>query len=106
MKLGIIVYSNDAETVWNAFRFANFALVMGDEVRAFLVAKGVEWESLDTDKFNVTEQIQNFLGSKGKIFDCGTCLEIHQLKAPERFIVATLKDLYDIVSESDRIVSF
>ena len=68
MKLGIIVYSNDAETVWNAFRFANFALVMGDEVSAFLVAKGVEWESLDTDKFNVTEQIQNFLNSKGKIF--------------------------------------
>ena len=106
MRLGIIIYSNDSETVWNAFRFANFALAMGDEVSVFLIAKGVEWESLDTDKFKVAEQIQSFLASKGKIFDCGTCLEIHQLKAPETFTVATLKDLHDIVSESDKVVTF
>jgi uncharacterized protein involved in oxidation of intracellular sulfur len=32
MKIGIVVYSNDSETVWNAFRFANFALKEGDEI--------------------------------------------------------------------------
>ncbi|MCD4843517.1 MAG: hypothetical protein K8R25_03415 [Methanosarcinales archaeon] len=32
MKMGIMVYSNDSETVWNAFRFANFALKEGDEI--------------------------------------------------------------------------
>ena len=55
MKLGIVVYSGDSEAVWNAFRFGNFALAMGDEVKVFLLGKGVESESLDTDKFNVTE---------------------------------------------------
>lgn len=105
MKLGIIVYSNDPETVWNAFRFVN-AIPASDEVRVFLIGKGVEWASLDTDTFNVTEQIERFVDSGSKVYICGTCLEIHRLKAPEKFIVATLKELQDIVKESDKIVTF
>jgi len=106
MKLGIVVYSDDSETVWNAFRFGNFVLAMGDEVKAFLIGKGVEVELLDTDKFNVTEQLQTFVGIGGKIFACGTCLEIHQLEAPEIFTVSTMKDIYEIVEQSDRIITF
>jgi len=49
VKLGLIVYSNDPETVWNAFRFGNYAVKAGDEVKAFLSGKGVESETLDTD---------------------------------------------------------
>jgi peroxiredoxin family protein len=55
MKLGIVIYSNDAETVWNEFRLGNFAVNKGDEVKAFLLAKGVEVASLDSDRFKVTE---------------------------------------------------
>ncbi len=55
MKTGIVVYSDDSETVWNAFRFGNFCLKEGDDVTVFLMAKGVECESLDTEKFVVTE---------------------------------------------------
>lgn len=55
MKLGIILYSADAETAWNAFRFGNFALKRGDATGVFLLGKGVECESLDTEKFKVTE---------------------------------------------------
>jgi len=54
MKIGIIIYSDDAETVWNAFRFGNFSLKVGDMAKVFLMGKGVECESLDTDKFKVT----------------------------------------------------
>lgn len=42
MKLGIVIYSCDPETVWNAFRFGNHALKNGDAVKIFLLAKGVE----------------------------------------------------------------
>jgi uncharacterized protein involved in oxidation of intracellular sulfur len=42
MKLGIVIYSNDPETVWNAFRLGNFGLKEKDEVKVFLLAKGVE----------------------------------------------------------------
>ena len=106
MKLGIVIYSGDSETIWNAFRFGNFALAMGDEVRVFLLGKGVEAESLDAGKFKVSEQLQTFLDSGGKILTCGTCLEIHGLTAPEKFTVATLKDIYEIVRDSDKFVTF
>ena len=47
MKIGLVTYSNDVEIVWNAFRLGNFALKDGDKVKAFLLAKEVEVESLD-----------------------------------------------------------
>ena len=106
MKVGIVIYSDDSETVWNAFRFGNFTLAMDDEVKVFLIGKGVEVELLSTDKFDVAGQLKEFVDSGGKIFICGTCLEIHQLKAPEKFTVATLKDIYEIVKESDKVVTF
>ena len=33
MKLGIIISTIEPETVWNAYRLANFALNQGDKVR-------------------------------------------------------------------------
>ncbi|MBI5001267.1 MAG: DsrE family protein [Euryarchaeota archaeon] len=106
MKLGIVIYSNDPETVWNAFRLANFALREGDEARAFLMARGVECESLDTEKFKVTEQIRSFLGAGGKTFACGTCLKIRQSEGSEACPLSTMKDLYDIVRECDKVLTF
>ncbi len=41
MKLGIVIHSTDAETVWNGFRLGVFALKQGDQVKIFLMAKGV-----------------------------------------------------------------
>ena len=53
MKLGIIIYSTDAEAVWNAFRLGVFARKQGDQVSVFLLAKGVECEGLETPVFRV-----------------------------------------------------
>jgi uncharacterized protein involved in oxidation of intracellular sulfur len=106
MKIGIIVYSNDTETVWNAFRFGNFALNQGDEVRVFLLGKGVESESLDTDKFKVTEQMQTFINNSGKTFACGACLKIRQSEGSEICPLSTMKDMYEIIKESDKIIAF
>jgi uncharacterized protein involved in oxidation of intracellular sulfur len=106
MKIGIIIYSNDTETVWNAFRFGNFALKEGDEVKLFLLGKGVECESLDTEKFNVTEQKRLFVNSGGKIFACGACLKIRHSEGSEMCPLSTMKDLYEIVKESDKVVTF
>ena len=106
MKIGIVIYSNDSETVWNAFRFANFALKQDDKIKVFLLAKGVECESLDTDKFKVTEQIQTMIDNGGEIFACGSCLKIRQSEGSEVCPLSTMKDLYDIVTESDKVVTF
>ena len=106
MKTGIIIYSNDAETVWNAFRFANFSLKEGDTVKIFLLAKGVEYEKLDSEKFDIKKQAKSFLEDNGKIFACGTCLKSRESEGSQMCPLSTMKDLYDIVKESDKVVSF
>src|SRR3989338_2897220 len=106
MKLGIILYSSDPETVWNAFRLGNFALGKGDKVKVFLLAKGVECESLDTDKFRVTDQMRDLVKAGGKILACGTCLKLRDSEGTELCPLSMMADLYAMVKESDRVVSF
>jgi len=106
MKLGIIIYSNDTETVWNAFRLGVFSLKQKDEVKIFLLGKGVECESIDTEKFKVTEQIKQFIDSGGCILACGSCLKIRSSEGSETCPLSTMKDLYDIIKESDKVLTF
>ncbi|MDD5302510.1 MAG: DsrE family protein [Elusimicrobia bacterium] len=106
MKLGIIIYSTDPETVWNAFRLGVFSLKQGDQVKVFLLAKGVECEKLNTDQFKVTEQMQAFVDNGGKILACGTCLKLRHSEGTELCPLSTMKDLYDIVKESDKVLTF
>jgi hypothetical protein len=49
MNIGIVIYSEDPETVWNAFWFGTFALQKSDNTKVFLMGKGAECESLNTD---------------------------------------------------------
>jgi len=106
MKTGIIIYSNDAETVWNAFRFANFSLKEGDTVKIFLLAKGVEYEKLDSEKFDIKKQAKSFLENNGKIFACGTCLKSRDSEGSQMCPISTMKDMYELVKESDKVISF
>ncbi len=106
MKLGIIIYSTDAETVWNAFRLGVFALKEGDTVNVFLLANGVECESLDTDQFPVTTQMKDLVERGGKILACGTCLKVRGSEGTELCPPSTMKDLYELVRDSDKVVSF
>jgi uncharacterized protein involved in oxidation of intracellular sulfur len=106
MKLGVVIYSGDSETVWNAFRFGNFAISQKDEVNVFLLGKGVESESLDTEKYKVTEQMKSYVDNGGKIFACGSCLKIRNSGGSEICPLSTMKDLYVIIKESDKIVTF
>jgi len=106
MKLGIVIYSSEAETVWNAFRLAVFALKKGDAVKVFLLASGVEAETLDTDRFDVTLEMQAFVDAGGNIKACGTCLKIRQSEGSEICPLSTMEDLYGIVSDSDKVLTF
>lgn len=107
MKLGLVVYSNDPETVWNAFRFGNHAIEQyGDEVRVFLLGRGVEAESLDTAAFKVTEQMGQFAAAGGTILACGTCLRSRQLGGSEVCPASTMHDLHRLVAECDKVLTF
>ena len=98
MKLGLVVYSDDSETVWNAFRLGSFAQNEGDTVKVFLLARGVECESLDTEKFNITEEMQQFVDGGGEILACGTCLKIRNSEGSEMYPLSTMKDLYGVIT--------
>lgn len=66
----------------------------------------MECGSLDTDKFKVTEQMQTLVDSGGEIFACGMCLKIRYSEGSEMCPMSTMKDLYEIVRGSDKIVTF
>src|SRR3989344_148375 len=106
MKIGVIISSNDAETCWNALRYANFCVGQKDEVKVFFIGKGVEYQKISTDKLNTVEQAEKLLKSGGKLYACGTCIKSREQKASEMCPLSTLKDMYDIVKESDKVVSF
>ena len=106
MKIGVIIPSNDAETCWNAIRYANYVLDQKDEVKIFFMGKGVEYQKISTDKFNTIEQSEKFMQSGGKIFACGSCIKSREHEVSDMCPISTMKDMYEIVKESDKVVTF
>lgn len=106
MKLSIVLYSSDAETIWNAFRLAILASKKKDIVKIFLLAKGVEAKDLDTDKFKITQLMREFVDEGGEILACGTCLKLREVESSELCPMSTLEDLYSLVCNSDKVISF
>lgn len=104
MKLGIVISSNDPETVWNAFRLGNLALKNEDKVSVFLLAKGVEAETLESEKFDVLGQMKEFADNTGEILACQTCLKFRNSN-PEACEISTMSDLYHLIAESDKLIS-
>lgn len=106
MKIGIILYSNDPETVWNAFRFGTFSIKQGFAVKVFLTGRGVEAENLDTEQFKVVEMMQAYVEAGGQIFTCGTCLKLRSKDGTALCPLSNMKTMLDIVTESDKVLTF
>ena len=106
MKLAIVLSSSQAETNWNAFRLANLALSNGDVVSVFLLGKGVEYGKNTSAQFDVTQQVQKFLESDGRIVACGTCMTIRKQKSTQECPVGGIEDLYNLIVESDKVLTF
>lgn len=104
--LAIVIYSNDAESVWNALRLANFSLSQKDTVSVFLLGKGVEAQNLKSAKFDVKSQLETFVKNGGKILACGTCLSIRNEKSTELCPVSTMADLYEMIKNARKVLTF
>ena len=63
MNMLFIIKTDDAETVYNAMRLANIAVEKKDEVNVFMLGKGVCFEQISSEQFNVKEQIDKFNGN-------------------------------------------
>jgi uncharacterized protein involved in oxidation of intracellular sulfur len=106
MKLGIILYSNDPETVFQTFRLGTVALKNGDEVRLFMLAKGVECDTLDNEKWHISEQIRDFQENGGKTLSCTSCLKIRQKNEGKGCTRSSLEELYRIIEQCDKVLTF
>jgi uncharacterized protein involved in oxidation of intracellular sulfur len=106
MRLGIIVGTNEAEVVWNAFRFGVTALKANHKVNIFLMNKGVEIEEIKDERYNIKEQVDLFIESQGKMLACGTCLKSRQKGGSSVCPISTMKDLLKLVEDSDKILTF
>ena len=105
-SIGLVIYSNDAETVWNALRFANFAVSSGDSVEIFLLGKGVEMDTLAKYNNDIKEQSDIFLGSGGVILGCGTCLRSRNNFEPKVCKMSSMSALYDLVRKNKVLLTF
>ncbi len=106
MRIGIIIATNDAETCWNALRYGNFAINQGDKVKVFFMGKGVEYQKVSTDKFNTIDEVEKLMQNGGKIYACGTCIKSREQESSDICPISTMKDMYDIIRESDKVVTF
>ncbi len=105
MKLGVIITQTDPETVFNALRLALFGLEQGDKVRIFLSGRGVEIDQIEDPTFDVRGQARKVLDAGGEFLACGTCLKLRNSEGSEVCPLSTLKDQYEIVRDSDRLVT-
>ena len=105
-SIGMVIYSNDVETVWNAFRLANHSKNQGDTVQVFLLAKGVEVDLLVNDNKDLKEQVDAFLEKGGEIQGCGTCLKSRKNNEPQVCTFSSLADLYEVIRKNKIVLTF
>jgi sulfur relay (sulfurtransferase) complex TusBCD TusD component (DsrE family) len=105
MRLGMIITQTNPETVFNALRLALYSLEQGDQVRIFLSGKGVEIDQTEDSTFDVKDQARKVLEAGGHFLACGACLKLRHSDGSELCPLSTLKDQYEIVRDSDRVIS-
>lgn len=106
MKFAITLSTADPETAFNALRLGNFARSKGDEVGVFLIGTGVDLEKATDPRFDVIGQARKLQEAGGKIMACGTCLKLRESQGSEICPLSTLNDLYALIRDADRVVSF
>lgn len=104
--IGMVIYSNDTETVWNALRLANYSKNQGDTVSIFLLGKGVELDDLVKTDNDMKEQTDKFLENGGIIMGCGTCLQSRKNNEPEVCKYSSLADLYELIRKNKIVLTF
>ena len=105
-SMGLVIYSDDTETVWNALRLANFSKNQGDTVNIFLLGKGVELENLIKESEEIDEELELFLKDGSSIMGCGTCLKSRNNNEPQTCKLSSLKDLYALIRENAIVLTF
>ena len=106
MRLAMILTVAEPETVFNVLRLANYAVKAGDTVNIFLLGQGVELDQIEDPKFNVREQAQALLDGGGRLLACGTSVKLRNSEGSNLCPLSTMKDLYELISNADKVLVF
>jgi len=66
----------------------------------------VDLDGINDPKFDVRGQAESFLQAGGQVLACGTCLKLRNSQGAELCPLSTMKDLYTLIREADRVVTF
>ncbi|MCQ2193963.1 MAG: hypothetical protein MJZ28_03340 [Paludibacteraceae bacterium] len=103
--IGIIISTNDEETIWNVMRFANYSIEWGNKVSIFLLGKGVEIEGLAKTNKDIGDQVQKYLDLEGTIYGCQVCFQSR--KATNQICkLGCIQDMYEVVKKNKVVLSF
>ena len=106
MKFGIIIETNDLEKAWNAFRFASTARKKGHEIKIFLMGEAVECEGLSNQRYNVSEQLNNFIAIGGEILACESCLKTRGKEGNNICQISTMDNCLEMIVWADKVMTF
>lgn len=67
MKMTLMVCSGDPEILWNAFRMGNLMLEQMDDVTIFLNGPSVNYQTLASERYPLTDLAKLFTLSEGML---------------------------------------
>ncbi len=105
-KWTIVITSQDAEKTWNAMRLALFAQKQGKQVSVFFLGAGVNYSKISTAKFDINDLVEEFVESGGQVHACGLCLRLHSVKPSTTCPVGTMKMLFTLVDQAQKVLTF
>jgi uncharacterized protein involved in oxidation of intracellular sulfur len=106
MKLGFIIYSSEPETIWNALRLANCALMNGDKVDIFLLGRGVELDSIRSSEFDFAQLVAVLKSQGGRMMACGSCVNSRGLAPYDLCATSQGMECYQLIKDCDKILTF
>ncbi len=104
--LGIVIATNDVETVWNALRLATYSQGKGDVVVLFLIGKGLDGFETKSETYNTQPLKDKYFDNGGQIIACGTCAKQRETDEIALCTIASISDLYYIIKKSKKTISF
>ena len=84
-------------------RLANIGVEKGDEVSVFMLGKGVTFEQVDSQEFDVKGQMDQF---EGDFYVWGVCMKSHGMGESSSCPIGWMDDLYEIAKEADKVLTF
>ena len=108
MKLGICIYSNDPESVWNAFRFAKlFDQAVSGRSAGVLARRGLRlkrWIHRHLQRHGADADVRCGRWFHQSLWD--VCLKLRQSEGSEVCPISTMADLHQLVAECEKVLTF